>query len=157
LAGIPRPVVPIAKIEIKKIPVLSWAMLAAGHIFVDRSDHKKALESMEKARKSLARKPRSILIFPEGTRSLDGKIQPFKKGGIIFAINSGLPIVPMACCGTFDVLFKGSKNFNPKPVELRFAQPIHTEQDNMDQRNRITKQVHDEVERLKNEWAAADQ
>ena len=104
LAGIPRPVVPIAKIEIKKIPVLRWAMLAAGLIFVDRSDHKKALESMEKARKSLVRKPRSILIFPEGTRSLDGNIQPFKKGGIIFAINSGLPFVPMACCGTFDVL-----------------------------------------------------
>jgi hypothetical protein len=55
------------------------------------------------------------------------------------------------------VLFKGSKNFNPKPVELRFAQPIHTEQDNMDQRSRITEQVRDEVERLKNEWAAADQ
>jgi len=69
LAGIPRPVVPIAKIEIKKIPVLSWAMLAAGHIFVDRSDHKKALESMEQARKSLSKKPRSILIIPEGTRS----------------------------------------------------------------------------------------
>ncbi len=157
LAGIPRPVVPIAKIEIKKIPLLSWAMLAAGHIFVDRSDHKKALESMEKARKSLVRKPRSILIFPEGTRSLDGNIQPFKKGGIIFAINSGLPIVPMACCGTFDVLVNGSKNFNPKPLELRFAQPIKTKQDDMDQRNRITEQVQNEVERLKNEWATTDQ
>jgi len=156
LAGIPRSVVPIAKIEIKKIPVLSWAMLAAGHIFVDRSNHKKALESMEKARKSLVRKPRSILIFPEGTRSLDGDIQPFKKGGIIFAINSGLPIVPMACCGTFDVLVKGSKNFNPRPLELRFAQPINTKQDDMDQRNRITQQVRNEVERLKNEWAISD-
>ena len=112
---------------------------------------------MEKARKSLVRKPRSILIFPEGTRSLDGDIQPFKKGGIIFAINSGLPIVPMACCGTFDVLVKGSKNFNPKPLELRFAQPIKTKQDDMDQRNRITEQAQNEVERLKNEWATTDQ
>ena len=156
LAGIPRPVVPIAKIELKKIPVLSWAMLAAGHIFVDRSNHKKALESMEKARKSIAKRPRSILIFPEGTRSIDGKIQPFKRGGIIFAINSGLPIVPMACCGTFDVLVKGSKNFNPRPLELRFAQPINTKQGDMEQRNRITEQVHNEVVRLKNAWATAD-
>jgi 1-acyl-sn-glycerol-3-phosphate acyltransferase len=131
-------------------------MLAAGHVFVDRSDHKKALESMQKARKSLARKPRSILIFPEGTRSLDGNIQPFKKGGIIFAINSGLPIVPMACCGTFDVLVKGSKNFNPRPLELRFAQPIYTKQDDLNQRSRITEQVRNEVERLKNEWALVD-
>jgi len=156
LAGIPRSVVPIAKIEIKKIPLLSWAMLAAGHIFVDRTNHKKALESMEKARKSLVRKPRSILIFPEGTRSLDGNIQPFKKGGIILAINSGLPIVPMACCGTFDVLVKGSKNFNPRPLELRFAQPIYTKQDDLNQRSRITEQVRNEVERLKNEWALVD-
>ena len=156
LAGIPRSVVPIAKIEIKKIPVLSWAMLAAGHIFVDRSDHKKALESMEQARKSLAKKPRSILIFPEGTRSLDGNIQPFKKGGIIFAINSGLPIVPLAWCGTFDGLVKGSKNFNPRPLELRFAQPIYTKQDDLNQRSRITEQVRNEVARLKNEWAVAD-
>jgi 1-acyl-sn-glycerol-3-phosphate acyltransferase len=111
---------------------------------------------MEKARKSLVRKPRSILIFPEGTRSLDGDIQPFKKGGIIFAINSGLPIVPMACCGTFDVLVKGSKNFNPRPLELRFAQPINTKQGDMEQRNRITEQVHNEVVRLKNAWATAD-
>ena len=156
LAGIPRPVVPIAKIELKKIPVLSWAMLAAGHIFVDRSNHKKALESMEKARKSIAKRPRSILIFPEGTRSIDGKIQPFKRGGIIFAINSGLPIVPMACCGTFDVLVKGSKNYKPKPLELRFAQPINTKIDDMDRRNKITVQVQNEVVRLKNEWTAAN-
>ena len=62
----------------------------------------------------------------------------------------------MACCGTFDVLVKGSKNFNPRPLELRFANPIHTEQNDMDQRNRITEQVRNEVERLKNEWAVAD-
>jgi hypothetical protein len=55
------------------------------------------------------------------------------------------------------VLVKGSKNFNPKPLELRFAQPIKTKQDDMDQRNRITEQIQNEVERLKNEWATTDQ
>ena len=72
------------------------------------------------------------------------------------AINSGLPIVPMACCGTFAVLVKGSKKFNPRPLELLFAQPINTKQDDMEQRNRITEQVHNEVVRLKNEWVPAD-
>ena len=63
----------------------------------------------------------------------------------------------MTCCGTFEVLVKGSKNFNPRPLELHFAKPIHTVQDDMDQRNRITEQVRNEVKRLKNEWVAADQ
>ena len=95
-------------------------------------------------------------IFPEGTRSLDGKMKPFKKGGIILAINAGLPIVPMACCGTYDVLVKGSKTFNPKSIELRFAPPISTKQNDMDNRNEITKRVENEVKRLKSEWNNID-
>ena len=152
LAGIPGHVVPIAKKELKKIPFLSWAMLAAGHIFIDRSDHRKALHSIDKIKNSLKKNPRSILIFPEGTRSLDGKMKPFKKGGIILAINAGLPIVPIACCGTFDVLVKGSKKFNPKLIELRFGSPIYTSSDDIDNRNEITEQVKKAVISLKSEW-----
>ncbi len=156
LGGIPWHVVPIAKKELKRIPFLSWAMIAAGHIFIDRTNHEKALKSIDKIRKSLKKNPRSILIFPEGTRSLDGKMKPFKKGGIILAINAGLPIVPMACCGTYDVLVKGSKTFNPKSIELRFAPPISTKQNDMDNRNEITRRVENEVKRLKSEWNNID-
>ena len=156
LAGIPWHVVPIAKKELKKIPFLSWAMLAAGHIFIDRSDRKKALQSIDKIKNSLKKNPRSILIFPEGTRTLDGKIKPFKKGGIILAINAGLPIVPIACCGTFDVLVKGSKKFNPKLIELRFGSPIYTSPDDIDNRNEITEQVKKAVISLKSEWNKID-
>ena len=131
-------------------------MIAAGHIFIDRTNHEKALKSIDKIRKSLKKNPRSILIFPEGTRSLDGKMKSFKKGGIILAINSGLPIVPMACCGTYDVLVKGSKTFHPKSIELRFAPPIPTKQNDMDNRNEITKRVENEVIRLKSEWNNID-
>ena len=156
LAAIPWHVVPVSKKELKRIPFLSWAMLAAGHIFIDRSNHKKALSSLNKIRKSLNKNPRSILIFPEGTRSLDGKIKPFKKGGIILAINAGLPIVPIACCGTFDVLVKGSKKFNPKPIELRFGSPIFTSPKDINNRNEITEQVKNEVIKLKTEWNNID-
>jgi len=152
LAGIPWHVVPVAKKELKKIPFLSWAMLAAGHIFIDRSNHKKALQSMGKIKNSLKKNPRSILIFPEGTRSLDGKMKPFKKGGIILAIDTGLPIVPIACCGTFDVLIKGSKNFNPNPIELRFGDPIDTSSEDLDNRNEITERVKQAVINLKSDW-----
>ena len=152
LAGIPWHVVPIAKKELKKIPFLSWAMLAAGHIFIDRSNHEKALESINNINISLKKNPRSILIFPEGTRTLDGKMKPFKKGGVILAINTGLPIVPIACCGTFDVLVKGSKNFNPKLIELRFGDPIFTNPRDIENRNEITEQVQKAVSNLKSEW-----
>ena len=156
LGGIPWHVVPIAKKELKRIPVLSWAMLAAGHIFIDRTNHDRALKSLDKIRNSLKKNPRSILIFPEGTRTLDGKMKPFKKGGVILAINTGLPIVPIACCGTFDVLIKGSKKFNPRPIELRFAPPIFTSPDDIENRNEITKKVENEVIRLKTEWNNID-
>ena len=156
LAGIPWHVVPIAKKELKKIPFLSWAMLAAGHIFIDRSNHLKALQSIDKIKNSLKKNPRSILVFPEGTRTLDGKMKPFKKGGIILAINTGLPIVPIACCGTFDVLVKGSKKFNPKLIELRFGSPIYTSPDDIDNRNEITEQVKKAVISLKSEWNKID-
>ena len=156
LAGIPWHVVPIAKKELKKIPFLSWAMLAAGHIFIDRSNHQKALQSIDKIKNSLKKNPRSILVFPEGTRTLDGKMKPFKKGGIILAINTGLPIVPIACCGTFDVLVKGSKKFNPKLIELRFGSPIYTSPDDIDNRNEITEQVKKAVISLKSEWNKID-
>ena len=156
LGGIPWHVVPIAKKELKRIPVLSWAMLAAGHIFIDRTNHDRALKSFDKIRNSLKKNPRSILIFPEGTRTLDGTMKPFKKGGVILAINTGLPIVPIACCGTFDVLIKGSKKFNSRPIELRFAPPIFTSPNDIENRNEITKKVENEVIRLKTEWNNID-
>ena len=156
LAGIPWHVVPIAKKELKKVPFLSWAMLAAGHIFIDRSNREKALQSIKNIKNSLKKNPRSILIFPEGTRSLDGKMKPFKKGGVILSIDTGLPIVPIACCGTFEVLIKGSKNFNPKPIELRFGAPIHTSSADLKNRNEITEQVKKAIINLKSEWNNID-
>ena len=138
----------------------SWVMSAIGIIPVYRKvdaevDMHKNEEMFSATYRHLERN-HGLLIFPEGTRSLDGKMKPFKKGGIILAINAGLPIVPMACCGTYDVLVKGSKTFNPKSIELRFAPPISTKQNDMDNRNEITKRVENEVKRLKSEWNNID-
>ena len=91
-------------------PFLGWAMQAAGHVFVDRRDHEKAMLSIAKIKNSLLKNPRSILIFPEGSRTNDGKVNQFKTGGLSIGISTKISIVPVAIEGTFESLSKHSKN-----------------------------------------------
>lgn len=151
-AAIPHQLAPIAKIELRKIPLFGWAMIMARHIFVDRHNREKALNSMQKARASLQRNPRSILLFPEGTRSLDGQIHAFKKGGLVLGIELQMPVVPMAMCGTAAVITKHSWNLTPRPVELRLGAPIDTGSYTYATRNDFVQRVREEVIRLKQSW-----
>ncbi len=153
-AAIPHHIVSLAKIELKRIPVFGWAMYLAGHIFVDRRNRERAIKSMEKAHLSIKRNPRSILVYPEGTRSLDGEIHDFKKGAAVIGISIGLPIIPMAMCGTGAVIRKHSWDLQPQPVELRLGRPIETEGLEYKDRNRLTKELRDRVVELKHEWLA---
>jgi len=151
-AGIPYHLVSISKKELKWIPVFGWAMQAGGHIFVDRSQHGKAVASLDKAASSLQNFPRSVLLFPEGTRSVDGKVHKFKKGGLVLAIKSKMPVVPFAVCGTAEVVTKGSWNLRPKLIELRIGNPISTTNLKYEDRDKFVDQVRTEVIRLKKEW-----
>ncbi|NHZ85047.1 MAG: 1-acylglycerol-3-phosphate O-acyltransferase [Planctomycetia bacterium] len=151
-AGIKHHLISISKIEYKWIPIFGWAMQAAKHIFIDRHNHAKALESLKKAALSLKKNPRSILLFPEGTRSIDGKIHRFKKGGLLLAIETQFPVVPMALCGTGTVAIKGAKKLNSTPIELHIGQPIDTKGLTYDDRNILTDKVYKAVVQLKSEW-----
>ena len=151
-AGIKHHLISISKIEYKWIPIFGWAMQAAKHIFIDRYNHAKALESLKKAALSLKRNPRSILLFPEGTRSTDGKIHKFKKGGLLLAIETQFPVVPMALCGTSVVAIKGFHKLKSTPIELHIGEPIDTKRMAFDDRNILTDKVFKEVVRLKSEW-----
>ena len=110
-AGLPFWLVSIAKIELRSIPVLGWVMRAAGHIFIDRSNHDKAMASLRKAKDTLRETPRSVLLFPEGTRTRDGSLGTFKQGGLLVGVEAGIPIVPIAFVRTFDVLERLLKCF----------------------------------------------
>ncbi len=151
-AGIKHHVISISKIEYKWIPIFGWAMQAAKHIFIDRHNHAKAIESLKKAALSLKNNPRSILLFPEGTRSTDGKIHKFKKGGLLLAIEAQFPVVPMALCGTSDVAVKGARTLKSASVELRIGKPIETKGMTYDNRDILTDKVYKAVIRLKSEW-----
>ncbi len=151
-ASIKHHLISISKIEYKWIPIFGWAMQAAKHIFIDRQHHTKALESLKNAVLSLKKNPRSILLFPEGTRSTDGKIHQFKKGGFLLAIETQIPVVPMALCGTSAVAIKGARKLKSAFVELRIGKPIDTKGMTYKDRNELTDKVFKAVLQLKSEW-----
>lgn len=115
----------IAKKELFSIPVLGKTMQAAGFIPLDRSSSRAAMKSLNEAAECIAGGS-SVLIFPEGTRSPDGHLQTFKTGAIVLAIKAGVPVVPIAFCGTHQLLPKGSLLAKEGDIILRIGTPIPT-------------------------------
>ena len=115
----------LAKMELFKIPIFGRAMRNAGYISIDRNHRESAFKSLEVAADKIKR-GKSVLIFPEGTRSRDGKIRSFKKGGFVLAINSGVPIVPVVIKGTYTIMTKGKFRVNPGHVSMVINRPINT-------------------------------
>lgn len=115
----------VAKKELQYVPFFGWATKALGHIFIDRGNSRQARASLDRGAAEI-RAGASVVIFPEGTRSNDGRLLPFKKGGFVLAIKSGVPIVPVAICGVRDVLPKGATFAEPGVIRLRVQPPIDT-------------------------------
>jgi 1-acyl-sn-glycerol-3-phosphate acyltransferase len=115
----------LAKMELFKIPIFGRAMRKAGYISIDRYHRESAFESLKVAANKI-KGGVSVLIFPEGTRSRDGNIRPFKKGGFVMAIDSGVPIVPVVITGTRAIMPKGKFRVYPGHVRMVIHQPIGT-------------------------------
>ncbi len=116
----------LAKEELFKLFILGRAMRAAGYVPIDRSDRKKSLESLQRAAEKV-QQGTSIVIFPEGTRSPDGVLQEFKKGGFILAIKSQQSLVPVAISGSYRVLRKGENwMIEPGVIDVTIDKPIST-------------------------------
>ena len=107
------------------IPFLGWHMRRAGHIAVNRASTGEAVEALRRAAREV-RPGVSVFLYPEGTRSRDGALQPFKKGGFKFAIQTGLPVVPVTISGTRALLPRDSVIFRHGPVDLHVGRPIPT-------------------------------
>lgn len=115
----------LAKAELFRIPIFGRAMRGVGYISIDRSNRRSAFESLDRAARTI-RNGTSVLIFPEGTRSRDGKILPFKKGGFVISVDSGVPIVPIIIRGTRDIIPKGHFMIHPAPVTMEILDPVET-------------------------------
>jgi 1-acyl-sn-glycerol-3-phosphate acyltransferase len=115
----------LAKKELFNIPIFGRAMRKAGYISIDRNNRESAFKSLEIAAQKI-KNGVSVLIFPEGTRSRDGKIRPFKKGGFVMAIDSGVPIVPIVISGARGIMTKGKFRVNPGQISMLIQEPIDT-------------------------------
>ena len=114
----------VIKQELRKIPVFGAACHYLGCIFVDRSNHEAALNSIQKAKQQLSDKS-SVFFFAEGTRSRNGRVMPFKKGAFVFAMETGLPILPVTIKNTMDILPSDTLDLTPGSVDIIVHRPVH--------------------------------
>jgi 1-acyl-sn-glycerol-3-phosphate acyltransferase len=115
----------LAKAELFKIPIFGRGMRGCGYISIDRSNRKSAFQSLAEAAAKI-RNGVSVLIFPEGTRSRDGKILPFKKGGFVLSVDAGVPIVPIVIFNTWSIMPKGRLRIRTQSVQMDILAPIPT-------------------------------
>ncbi len=123
MGAIPVPAVYIAKRGVKWMPFVGWAAWVGGMIFIDRGNSKKAALSMGNAAEEI-RRGKNVVIFPEGTRSKNGRVGTFKKGGFRLAAEAGVPIVPLATVGGWDVLPKGTLTPKPGTIHVVFGNAV---------------------------------
>jgi 1-acyl-sn-glycerol-3-phosphate acyltransferase len=139
-AGIPGQFRWLAKEELFHIPLFGLAMRRAGYIPIDRSDRVKAVQSMNEAARRIDGGT-SVAIFPEGTRSPDGNLLSFKKGGFMLALKSGAPIVPVAICGSYEIMPKHSRWIQGGTIRVRVFPPLPTAGATAAERDRLMDEV----------------
>ena len=117
----------LMKAELRKVPFVGTGCKAAGHIFVERRNAKAAMESLKEVEKQLTGGVCTV-IFPEGTRSLNGELGRFKRGAFQIAIDLGLPVIPLSLSGCFDVMPKGALAVRRHSVHMHIGEPIDLKQ-----------------------------
>ena len=140
IPAIPRRVAILVKKELFRIPILSKAMRLAQFVVVDRADREAAAASVQVAVERL-KQGLSFAVYPEGTRSPDGRLRPFKRGAFVMAIAAGVPIVPVSIAGAQKIMQKGSWKIRGGDVVIRFGPSVDASQYDQDQRNELLARV----------------
>jgi 1-acyl-sn-glycerol-3-phosphate acyltransferase len=140
VGAIPRRIAILLKESLFKWPIVGQAFQMARFIPVERKNQNSAIASLEKAAEAL-RAGQSFLIYPEGTRSPDGRLQQFKRGAVVMAINAGVPIVPMVCSGAQRVMKKHSLVIRPGEIVVEFLEPIDASRYSLEQRDELNDRV----------------
>jgi 1-acyl-sn-glycerol-3-phosphate acyltransferase len=136
----------LAKKGLFQIPFLGTHLKQAGHIPVPREDPRAAVKTMNLAAQVIRERRISMLIFPEGGRSHDGVLQPFKEGGAYIAVKAQVPLLPIALIGSRGVLAMGSAVFHPfQRVTLRIGDPLPTVGLTLHHRDQLTAAAREQI------------
>ena len=147
IAGAPGDTRFMAKRSLFQIPLFGWALRAGGFVSIDRKDRGRARAGFAGAMREL-RSGASVLVFPEGTRSLDGRLLPFKRGGTLLALRSGLPIVPVGVSGTLGIRTRGSYVIHPGTAVLRYGKPLDCSELGVRDLERLESTLRDRISEL---------
>src|SRR5207237_10098521 len=146
-AAIPQPIRFMAKVSLFKIPIFGWAIGRAGFIPIDRKNRRTAVKSFELAVQRI-RKGNTVVVFPEEGRSRERAMRPFQRGGFLLALRSGLPILPVAIQGTYDVFKAGATRVTPGPVTIHVGTPIPTEGLTVREKDRLLNESREQISRM---------
>ena len=134
----------VAKVGLFRIPILGWAMSTAGYISLDRTKRKRAYRGMEIAARKV-REGTSVVMFPEGSRSYDGALQPFMNGGFTLAIRSEVPICPITLDGTWAIMPRTTLRIKKGTVRIAIERAIETVGLTMQDRKRLKQEVERKI------------
>jgi 1-acyl-sn-glycerol-3-phosphate acyltransferase len=144
VGAIPRRIAILAKKSLFAIPIVGTAFRLAQFVPVDRANPEQAAASIDLAVEEM-KKGVSFLIYPEGTRSRDGRLLPFRRGAFVLAIRAGVPVVPVACSGAHRLVPKNSYRISPGEIVVRFCPPIDAAEYPMERRSELAARVHDAI------------
>ncbi|WP_342374234.1 1-acyl-sn-glycerol-3-phosphate acyltransferase [Myxococcus stipitatus] len=142
--AVPVPFRYVAKEQLKWVPLIGWYLAFGGHVFINRSNRAKAIASLDAAAKKI-RGGTSIFLYPEGTRSEDGRVLPFKKGPFALALKARVPICPVTIEGSGKLMPKDSWNITPGPIRVKIGKPIDTTRFAEDDREGLARAVRDVI------------
>lgn len=141
----------VAKKELGEIPVFGKAWMSCGHVSVDRGNREAAIEALDQAWREVHEDRLTMILFPEGTRSPDGRLKDFKKGAFVLAVQGQVPLVPMAVTGSRAIMGKGDLRIRSGEILIRVGDPIPTKGSTIRDRNRLLKEAWDAIYHLKGE------
>jgi 1-acyl-sn-glycerol-3-phosphate acyltransferase len=136
----------VAKEELARVPLFGQALRLTGNVFVDRGDTRHDVSALDAAQRELLERV-SVLFFPEGTRSHDGALGPFKKGAAVFAIKAGVPLVPVGVHGSFSIYPRGFQVHGGGRVGVSIGSPLAAPSRDLEDRERLTEELRSAVVR----------
>lgn len=137
----------VARHDLFRLPFIGWHLRRSGQVPVNVTNPRASISSLGSAAKTL-KAGMPLFIFPEGGRSATGHLENFMNGPAFMAIRAGLPIIPMALIGTYELLPMHSMEFHPVPVTLAMGEPIETTEYSIKQIDELTARISDEICRL---------